>query len=230
MLEGSRTTRRALERTVRLVASARLRPPVLGALAPPGGLTDLEEIEGATSGRLNGQWRGTEGVEAGEFVYGAPCASFINAAFAYPKPGRINRFNGERRGAWYASLDVETSLAEVAFHITQELAKIGVFETRVEFAELHASFAGEAIDLLATPQHPSLHPDPNLGYPAGNALAMEALREGIQIIRYPSVRHDGGICIAALAPHAVQSVQQGGLWEMVWAGSPSPIVRQKAPS
>jgi len=226
MLDGVHIARLAVARTVRLVSSARVRPPVLANLVPAGMVADLEEIEGATSGRLNGQWRGTPAVRQNEFVYGVPCANFINATFAYSKPLCPNRFNGDGRGAWYAADVVDTCIEEVAFHLAEELANIGVFKTRVEYAELHASFAGDSIDLTATPDHPCLHPDPAVGYPAGNAVAEAALAKGLHLIRYPSVRHRGGVCYAALSPHAVQSVAPGALWEMVWDGCPSPVVRK----
>lgn len=226
MIDGLPVVRKAFDRTVRLVSSARLRPPVLQGLVPDEMLDDLFELEGATSGRLNGQWRGTTGVDKNEFVYGVQHAAFINASFAYPKPGQLNRFNDDSRGAWYAALRVETCLEEVRFHITQELENIGEFNTRVEYAEMHASFAGDMLDLTAANDHACLHPDPKVGYPAGNALAESTRAKGLHLIMYPSVRHQGGICFAALSPHAVQSVAQGDLWEMKWDGAPMPVVRQ----
>ena len=39
-----------------------------------------------------------------------------------------------------------------------------------------------------------------------------------------SVRHAGGTCIAALRPHAVQSVAQGGVYRFEWAGGPEPAI------
>ncbi|MGZ8998628.1 MAG: RES family NAD+ phosphorylase [Allosphingosinicella sp.] len=39
-------------------------------------------------------------------------------------------------------------------------------------------------------------------------------------IIYPSVRHRGGICIAALWPNVVQSVAQGAIHRLTWSGSP----------
>ena len=228
MLDGLPVTRGAFKRTVRLVTTARLRPPVLADIVPPDLMDDLHEIEGATSGRLNGQWRGTSAIEATEFVYDVPHATFINASFAYSKPGTPSRFNGEYRGAWYAALCVETCLEEVKFHICEELKNIERYDTRVEYAEMHASFAGDFLDLTAANDHECLHPDPPIGYPVGNAIAEAARAKGINLIVYPSVRHAGGTCFAALSPHAVQSVAQGDVWEMVWKGSPEPAIAKVA--
>ena len=85
-------SRIALERTVRLVATARLRDPVLLKLAGRRFQADLAEIEGATSARLTTQQQGTEGLPARELVAGLPHAHFINAAFAYFRPRELNRF------------------------------------------------------------------------------------------------------------------------------------------
>src|SRR5215470_1636516 len=82
------------DRTVRLVATARLRDPVLRKLVEQTDLAALEEIEGATSGRLRAQEAGTERLDRRELVYGLAHAHFINAAFAYFMPRRLNRFNG----------------------------------------------------------------------------------------------------------------------------------------
>ena len=62
MLDGVPVVREAFPKTVRLVSSARLRPPVLEALVTPDYVETLAEIEGATSARLMAEARGTEGV------------------------------------------------------------------------------------------------------------------------------------------------------------------------
>lgn len=228
MPDGLTITRDALSRTVRLVTTARLREPVLLGLVGAEDLAALAEIEGATSNRLVAQARGAGDVQSYELVYGVPHANFINAAFSYAKPREPNRFNGTDRGAWYAGLALETSLAEVRHHVTEMLAATGVFEAIVEYAELYASFAGEFLDLRPHPDHTALDPNKAIGYPAGNALADAARAKGLNGIIYPSVRHSGGTCIAALFPHAVQSVAQGDVYRMTWRGSSEPEIEKVA--
>ena len=86
MLNGLPVVREAFPRTIRLVSTARLRPPVLEGLVSAGDAAALAEIEGATSDRLLAEQRGTEGIGRGEFIHAVPYASFVNAAFAYWKP------------------------------------------------------------------------------------------------------------------------------------------------
>ena len=226
MLDGLPIIREAFPRTVRLVTTARLRPPVLAPLVDnEQELKELAELEGATSARLVSQNSGVTGINSNEFVYGVPHANFINASFAYSKPRDLNRFNGPSRGAWYAALHVDTSLQEVIFHMTDALAAANDFNAVIEYSEMFASFAGEFLDLREVDQKsPYLDPNKSIGYPAGNALADAVRNKGLNGIVYPSVRHAGGTCIVALWPHAVQSVAQGDIYRVVWAGTPEPVI------
>jgi RES domain-containing protein len=226
VIDGFPVILTTIERAVRLVSTARLRPPVLAGLVPDDQLETLAEIEGATSDRLVRQRRGASGISPMEFVFGVPGQSFINAAFAYARPRGLNRFNGPNRGAWYAAFDTETSIAEVSFHLVRELDNIGVYRTVVDYAELFASFAGEFLDLrdLPDPQPECLNPDIEIGYPHGNTVADATRAKGLNGIIYPSVRRKGGTCLVALTPHAVQSVAQGRVIRLVWSGRREPEV------
>ncbi|WP_416463778.1 RES family NAD+ phosphorylase [Sphingomonas sp. VDB2] len=219
-LDGVPLVREAFPRTVRLVSSARLRAAVMDSLADDEDeLAALAEIEGATSGRRIAQERGTGALSAAELVHGVPHARFINASFAYAKPREPNRFNPAERGAWYAAMAVETCIAEVGHHLTKALADAGDFNAVVEYGEMLASMSGVFVDLRGMPNHPGLDPDPFIGYPAGNALAAGARVMGYNGIIYPSVRHIGGLCVAALWPNVVQSVVQGELHRLIWSGT-----------
>lgn len=217
--------RAAFERTVRLVTSARLREAALAPLADTADeLALLAEVEGATSSRLIAEDRGIGALSADELVHGVPHARFINASFAYARPRQPNRFNPANRGAWYAALDPETCIAEVGHHLTAALADAGDFDAVVEYGEMIASMSGIFIDLRATGDHPALDPDPATGYPAGNAMAQQVRAQGHNGIVYPSVRHQGGTCIAALWPNVVQSVVQGAMYRLTWSGTPDYVV------
>ncbi len=211
------------DRTVRLVATARLRDPILLKLVAADELDALSEIEGATSARLRTQEVGAEQLDRRELVFGIPHATFINAAFSYWQPRDRNRFNGPGRGAWYAAIEFETGLAEVSFHMERELANVGDFHATVEYAELYASFVGDFVDVRRLEPTPEfLDPDPEKGYPPGNQFADAVRAAGHYGIVYPSVRKVGGTCVVALVPHAVQSVAQGCVVRARWMGKPGP--------
>jgi len=227
-LAGFPIRQEALPRTVRLVTTARLRDAVLRALADTEDeMALLALLEGATSARLTAAAGRLPGLPPEDLVGRVPHAAFVNAAFAYARPRGLNRFNGPDRGAWYAALAVRTALAEVSFHLTRHLADTGVFEATVDYVEMHAAFAGAFLDLRdATPRPDCLAPDPALAYPAGNALAAAVMAAGHNGIFYPSVRDEGGTCLVALWPHAVQSPAQGAIWRLRWAGRAEPSVQQ----
>lgn len=220
-------SRIAEPRTIRLVATARLRDPVLRRLAAnEQEMADLAEIEGATSGRLTAQDRGADALDPREFVAGVPHAHFINAAFSYWRPRELNRFNGPGRGAWYACFDIETCIAEISFHMTRELERIDDFHATVDYAVLYASFAGDFLDLRGDEALDCLHPDPSIAYPHGNLIAEDARNRGLNGIIYPSVRHVGGTCLVALRPQAVQSAAQGSIYRLEWQGSKTPAITE----
>jgi RES domain-containing protein len=205
------------------VSTARLRPPVLERLVSADDAAALAEIEGATSQRLLAERRGAGGIGRDEFLHGVPYANFVNAAFAYWKPRESNRFNATR-GAWYAALEVETCIREVAYHMAEFLARSSELKGAVEYAEMFASMAGEFVDLRQTSGHPCLDPDPAVGYPIGNAIADAARAQGLNGVIYPSVRRPEGTCIVALRPHAVQSVAPGAIYRLEWSGDSKPAV------
>lgn len=228
-LQGLPLVREAFSKTVRLVASARLRGPVLAPLVDdPEELALLEELEGATSARLVTEERGRTAIAAAELVHGVAHAKFINASFVYAKPREPCRFNPAERGAWYAALAVETCLTEVGHHMTKALADANDFNTAVEYSEMFASMAGVFLDLRGHEGHEALSPDPAVGYKAGNLLAAEVLAAEKNGIIYPSVRHAGGTCIAALWPNVVQSVVQGAVYRLTWSGTPEFQIEQVA--
>lgn len=221
LIDGLPLVREAFPRTVRLVSSARLRDAVMAPLVDDADeLALLAEIEAATSGRLIAEERGRGGISAVELVHGVPHAKFINASFAYAKPREPMRFNPADRGAWYAAIDVETCIREVGYHLTNALADANNFNAVVEYGEMLASMSGIFVDLRQVPDHPSLDANPSIGYPAGNAIAASARAAGHNGIIYPSVRHGGEPCIAALWPNVVQSVVQGGMYRLTWSGTP----------
>lgn len=207
--------------TIRLVASAYFKPPVLSALVDSDDeRAMLEAIEGLTHGRLKAQKTGRAALDARELAYGVWGASYINAAFAYTRP-EGNRFNDGTRGAWYCAFEDLTAIEEVAFHRTRELERIGVFEDKAVYQGLLADFIGDFYDARALPRGTGvLGEDPGKAYPIGQSLAKTLRANGARGLIYPSVRHPQGTCLAAFHPHSVQNVRLGARWTMTWDGSP----------
>ena len=211
--------------TVRLIPSGRLKPPVLAPLADTDDeLNEIAEIDDATNDRLVGALHLPPGLAPDELVgpsYGWG-HTYINNAFIKTR-STGNRFNGPERGAWYAAFDVETALEEVAYHLTAELEAIGHFDNTTDYGELLADFIGDFHDTRGLNPTPNwLNPGREIGYPAGQQLAAELRATGSRGLIYPSVRRPGGDCIAAFLPNVVQNLRQGGMWRLVWQGTPVP--------
>lgn len=188
----------------------------------------LAEIERKTSSRQNEDLPLPADVDRRELLtvasgYGW---SYVNAAFCYTRPAG-NRFNDERRGAWYAAwgeTPADTALAEVAFHLTRELENVGVFENRTDYRELVASFIGPFVDLRERGDDAWLDSDPDVGHPAGQRLANELRAAGANGVIYPSIRRTGGMCLVAFRTNLVQNIRQGTKWRLTWDGDSTPSV------
>jgi RES domain-containing protein len=212
-------------RTVRLISNANHKPPVLGALAPTyGALANLEALESVTSGRQRAQQTGVPGIAPEALVIGYGY-SFVNAAFAYRRPGG-NRFNPPEWGVWYSAFAPETALQEVTYHLTRAIKAAGAdFDNETRYIELLADFDAEFVDLRRIDATSDcLNPDEAVGYPAGQRLADRVRVEGHNGIVYPSVRHRGGVCLAVFWPGLIQNFQQGASWILKWAGDPTPAI------
>ncbi|MEQ8296899.1 MAG: RES family NAD+ phosphorylase [Nitratireductor sp.] len=207
--------------TVRLISTAYFKPPVLRPLVDTDEeLALLAEIEGLTSRRLRAERGGVGGLDARELLYRAWGHTHVNAAFAYTRP-EGNRFNDGARGAWYAAFEDLTALAEIGYHRTRELARIGRYHDEGVYQALLAGFIGDYHDLRGLGGGLAcLDPDPAVGYPAGQALAGELRADGARGLIYPSARRPGGTCLVAFEPHCVQNVRPGARWKLVWSGTP----------
>ncbi|MCK8462358.1 RES family NAD+ phosphorylase [Aliiroseovarius sp. S1339] len=212
---------------VRLIPATYHKPPALrGLVDNDDEMALLAEVEAMTSARQTAERGRDPGIDRRELAWARREADLrlygmthVNAAFTYRRSGG-NRFNDEHRGAWYCSWSAMTSVAEVGYHYTRELSYIGVFDTKACYVELLADFIGDFPDLSHQTDHPSLHADPAVGYPRGQALANKLRAEGHRGLVYPSVRHPGGTCLVAFDPAAVQNVRPGAKWEITWSGSP----------
>jgi hypothetical protein len=113
-----------------------------------------------------------------------------------------------------------TPLHEVAFHRTRELERIGRFVDEAVYVQLLAGFVGHFHEIESvTPPPDCLHPDPTVSYPLGQDLAQKLRDENSRGLIYPSARRNGGRCLVAFEPNAVQNVRQGAKWRIEWCGT-----------
>lgn len=217
--------------TTRLISTAYIDEPAMSPLVDDDDdLEILEALEGMTSTRRGFIVPMPGGVDPRELLTDADGYgwTYVNAAFCYTRESG-NRFNGSKRGAWYAAYGdnaTATSQAEVSWHLTRELAAVGVFENITAYRELLASFATRMHDLHGFVDEAFLGSDPCEAYPAGQALARDLVLFGANGVLYPSARLNSGHCLAAFSPRVVQNIRQGRTWQFSWTGGPTPEINE----
>ncbi len=191
----------------------------------PDGLNALFELEGATNDRLLGEAGLLPGITVRELVFGIPYFHIVNAAFTHASP-LGNRFNGSKRGAWYAAFSRETSEVEVAYHKSKELQEIKWQERETfSFVDFLADFRGKFHDIRGDARFEDCLDRNN--YKESQRLANELLEEGSPGIVYPSVRHQGGTCIACFRPALVTNVRKGSSLSIIFENAfAAPEIRE----
>ncbi len=201
---------------------------VLAALAEDDAhLQAIFELDAATNDRLLAEHSRLPGIGPEELVFGVPNAAVVNASFCHAHPLGA-RFSGPDRGAWYAAFEVETAQAEVAFHKTVQLAEIDRFEDSITYDDYLADFSASFHDLRKArgPLRACLDPD---SYVPSQQLAEDLLTAGSLGVVYPSVRHDGGTCVACFRPALVVNVRKARTWRFTWSGTPTPKIALERP-
>lgn len=184
-------------------------------------LHHIFELESATNDRLLAENDLLPGIGIDELVFAVPRYRVINAAFCHAHPAG-SRFNGPDRGAWYASFELQTAQAEVAFHKAIALAEIDEFHDSVTYDDYLAGFHGEFHDLRDAPElEACLAPD---SYVASQLLAADLLDDGSAGIVYASVRHAGGTNLVCFRPALVGNVRPGATYRFTWKGEIEPVI------
>jgi RES domain-containing protein len=210
--------------THRLVPSRHLprADSVLTAIADDDAhLQAIFELDAATNDRALAQRQRLPGIGLEELVSGIPHAHVINAAFCHAHP-HGSRFNGPDRGAWYAAFEVMTAQREVAFHKAVQLAEIRRFEDVVTYDDYLADLSATFHDLRGRRGFRAfLDPD---SYRDSQRLAAELLDNNSIGVVYPSVRAEGGTCLACFRPAVVSNVRRAKTYRFTWSGSPEPVI------
>lgn len=131
----------------------------------------------------------------------------------YPLPGG-SRFRGRNDpGVFYGAEERATALAEAGywrlrFWLDSDALRSRSKSIPVTLFQFSAA-AVRLIDLTCEPfaAHQQRWAHPN-DYAATQALAEQARQQGVEIIRYQSVRHPPGACLAILTPDVFRRVRE----------------------
>jgi hypothetical protein len=137
-----------------------------------------------------------------------PTHYLLSTPFRYrsPLPSRFRRAGAA--GVWYGAETLQAAAAEVAYWRWRFLAASDGLRDRelmTEHTFFQAHVRGKAVDLTELPwvlQRPRWTEDAD--YRATQELAQAARAEGVQWIRYESVRHPDGRCAAVFDIEALR--------------------------
>jgi hypothetical protein len=195
---------------------------VLTRIADDEDLQLVFELDNATNGRLQAEENQSPGISQRELVFNVPNYRVINAAFTHANPLGA-RFSGPERGAWYAAFELATAKAEVIFHKNIEFAEIDWKEREeIGYDDYLADFTAPFHDLREI-EDEALSPT---SYVRSQQLAVELMEIDSLGIVYPSVRREGGTCLACFRPSIVANVRKSTQYRLVWTPLAARFVRQ----
>ena len=198
-------------------------------------LEDFVLLDGVTNDRIQGEQRGLAGIGIHELVYGIPNAHIVNAAFTHSS-AEGGRFNDATRGAWYAADELNTSVAEVAYHKARRLAEITVPELPDQRPDLEvttyddwlADFRAEFHVLRPREKFAEYlegEPVPQC-YARSQSLADVLLNDASNGVIYESVRRPRHYCLVCFRPALVYDPRRGASFELTLRASASGYTRR----
>lgn len=195
------------------VVSSRFPPVgVFDAIADPGDIPALHELESMTNPRVREALGAIELVAPKRRISG-PGTTPIMASFTHLNPDG-SRFTPGWYGVYYCAREQQTAVTETVFHKSRFLRATRepacVLDMRCYLGDVDGRFH----DIRGG--HPELH-DPD-SYVASQRFAVELREAGSNGIVYDSVRAPGGTCLAAFHPDMLKPVRQGPHLQYHWNG------------
>lgn len=192
-------------------------PPIglFEAVADPADLEAVFRIEAMTNDRLREEVGELTLVPAEDRVAG-PGSSPIMAAFTHLNPAG-DRFTDGSYGVFYASLTIETAIAETTHHRTRFLEATEEPAQEIDMRVYAVDLDADLHDIRAMrDSHPGYY------HPTSYAMSQElgrALRDaGSDGVVYRSVRDEAGECAAVFRPRLLSNCRQERHLCYVWDG------------
>lgn len=201
-------------------------PPVglFDAVADPADLEAVFQIEAMTNDRLRDEVGDIALVPLEDRVSG-PGTTPIMAAFTHLNP-EGDRFTNGSYGVFYASLAIETAIAETRYHRARFLQATDEPAQELDMRVYAVDLVAEVHDIRGMRKsHPSwYHPG---SYAVSQELAAELWNDGSNGIAYLSVRHASGECVAVFRPRLLSNCRQERHLCYVWDGEMIAMIYEK---
>lgn len=201
-------------------------PPVglFDAVADPGDLEAVFQIEAITNDRLREE-AGDLALVPPEDRTAGPGTTPIMAAFTHLNP-EGDRFTDGSYGVFYASLTIETAIAETSYHRVRFLRATDEPAQELDMRVYSVDLNAELHDIRGMREsHPAFyHPT---SYAMSQELAGRLRAEGSDGIVYQSVRDEGGECVGVFRPRLLTNCRQERHLCYVWDGTAIRMIYEK---
>lgn len=187
-------------------------PPIglFDTVSTAADLSAVMELVGWTNDRLVANR--IDRLPQSEWVYGAPNASIVMAAFLHVAPGGM-KFNGSELGAWYAADDIRTAAAEVSHHLRRETVARGVATMSRTYRAYAATLLGSYLDIRGQ-QVTRSDVYASERYDASQKLGEEVRASGGAGLIYDSLRRQTGVNVVAHRPRNILDIVQTDHFEI----------------
>ena len=192
-------------------------PPIqlFERVSDPDDLEAVFAIESMTNPRLRDEVGDIRLVPPEDRVSG-PGSSIIMAAFTHLNPVG-SRFTDGTYGVFYAANDLDTAIAETAYHREHFMRATGEGRMELDMRVYLVDLAAALHDLRGRmAEYPLVYHTDN--YAAGQHLAATLRTDGSNGIAYDSVRRQGGECAAVFRPRVLSNARQERHLCYVWDG------------
>lgn len=175
----------------------------------------LYALEAMTNDRLRDEVGDISLVPPEERLFG-PSSTCIMAAFTHLNP-QGSRFSDGSYGVFYCARHRDTALAETRHHAARFMAATREPPMRLQMRLYSVDAQGRVADLRAASKTEPRIVDPN-DYSHTQTIGRTLRAAGALGIVYPSVRHPGGQCLAALRTALVRNCVHAAYLEYQWNG------------
>lgn len=194
------------------------RFPAIGLferVAGPEDFDALYALEAMTNDRIRDEVGDISLVPPEERLFGNG-STCIMAAFTHLNP-LGSRFSDGSYGVFYCAHDKLTAIEETRYHQARFMAATAEPPMRLQMRLYTVQARGEAVDLRKASRADPRIVDPD-DYGHAQGIGRKLRSEGAQGIVYPSVRHPGGECLAALRTGIVRNCLHAAYLEYHWNG------------
>lgn len=184
----------------------------------------LNAIEAMTNSRLRDENGELSLVPENERLFGKGSGP-IMAAFTHLNPSG-SRFSDGSYGIFYAAKEKETSIAGTRFHSEKFMRATNEEPIYLQMRLYRVQIKGEVIDLNSyTKKYPDILSPTS--YATSQAIGKTIREQNANGILYPSVRHQGGNCVAALKTTILSGCVHASYLEYHWNGAEINYVTEK---